>query len=70
MLEWELRLKEIPELLVRSVMSQYEGAKTRERVDSDLSEELEVNVGMHQGSVVSPFIFALVVDVVTERCAK
>ena len=39
--------------------------KTRVRVDSELSEEFEVIVGMHQRSVLSPFIFALVVDVVT-----
>ena len=55
-----------PEVLVRSVMSLYEGAKTRVRVDSEMSEEIEVKVGMHQGSVLSPFLFALVVDVVTE----
>ena len=30
-----------------------------------MSEELDVNVGMHQGSALSPF-FAVVVDVVTE----
>ena len=47
-------------------MSLYEGSKTRVRVDSELSEEFEVKVGMHQGSVLSPFCFALVVDVVTE----
>ena len=35
-------------------------------VDCELSEEFEVKVGMHQGSVLSPFLFALVVDVVTE----
>ena len=64
-LEWALRKKGIPEGLVRSVMSLYEGAKTRLRVDSELSEEIEVKVGMHQGSVLSLF-FALVVDVVTE----
>ena len=55
----------ITEDLVRSVMSLYEGAKTRVREDSALSEEFEVNVGMHQGSVLSPFLFAVVVDVVT-----
>ena len=47
-------------------MSLYKGAKTRVRVDSELSEEFEVKVGMHQGSVLSSFLFAVVVDVVAE----
>ena len=58
--------KGILEVLVRSVMCLYEGAKTRVRVDSELSEQFEVKVGMYQGSVLSPFLFAVVVDVFTE----
>ena len=42
-------------MLVRSVMSLYEGTRTWFRVDYELSEEFEV--GMHEGSVLSPFIF-------------
>ena len=47
-------------------MSLYEGAKTSVRMDSKLSEEFEVKVGMHQRSVLSHFHSALVVNVVTE----
>ena len=47
--EWAMRKKAIPEVLVRSVMSLHEGAKTRVGVDS---EEFEVKVGMYQGSVL------------------
>ena len=65
LLERALKTKEIPEVLVRSVMSLYEGAKTRVRVDCELSEEFEVKEAMHQGSVLSHFLFAVVVDVVT-----
>ena len=61
-----MRKKGIGEIFVKSVMSLYEGAKTRVRVDSELSEEIEVKVGMHKGSVLSHFLFAVVVDVVTE----
>ena len=61
-----MKKKGIPDVLVRSVMSQYEGAKTMVRVDSELTEEIKVNVGMHQGSVLSPILFAEVVDVVTD----
>ena len=47
-------------------MSLYEGTKTRVVVDSLLSEEFQVKLGMHQGSVLSPFLLAVVVDAVTE----
>ena len=56
MLEWAMRKKGMPEFLVKSVMRLYEGAKT---------EELQFIVGMHQGSVLSPSIFAVVVEIVT-----
>ena len=65
-LEWAMRKRGIPEAMVRAVMSLYEGAKTRVRVGLELSEEFEVKVGVHQGSVLSPLVFAIVVDVVTE----
>ena len=45
-LEWAMR-KKVPEVLVRSVMCLYEGAKKRVRVDTKLSGEIEVKVGMH-----------------------
>ena len=37
----------MPDVMVRSVVSLYEGAKTSVIVDSELSEEFEVKVGMH-----------------------
>ena len=58
-----MRKKEIAEVVVRSVMSLYDGTKTKVRVDSELSEEFEVKVGMHQESVLSLFLIELVVDV-------
>ena len=44
-MEWAMRKKGILEVLVRSVMSRYQGEKARVRVDFELSEEFEVNVG-------------------------
>ena len=66
MLEWATRKKGIIKVLVRLVMSLYEGAKTRARVDSKLSEESEAKMWMLQGFVLPPYLSALVVDVVTE----
>ena len=41
-------------------------ARSTVRVDCELSEEVEVKVGMQQGSVLSPFLFVIMVDVVIE----
>ena len=46
-------------------MSLFEGAKTGIRMDSELLEEFDIKVEMHQGSVLSHFLF-VVVDVVME----
>ena len=57
----------IREVMVREVMSLNDGSKTNVRVESAYSEEFEVNVGVHQGSVLSPLLLAIVVDVITEN---
>ena len=51
-----MRKKGIPDVLVRSVMNLNEGTKARIRVNSELSEEFEAKVRMHQRSVLSPFL--------------
>ena len=65
--EWAMRKKGIPEALVTAVMSLYKGARTKVKVGTPFSEEFEVNVGVHQESVLSPLLFAIVVDVVTNE---
>ena len=69
-LKWAVRKRGIPEVMVRAMMSLYEGSKTRVRVGLEMSEEFEVKVGVHQGTVMSPLVFAIVVDVVTGECEK
>ena len=65
--EWAMMKKGIPEALVRALMSMYKGARTKAKVGRHLSEEHEVNVGVHHGSVLSPLLFAIVIDVVTNE---
>ena len=66
-MEWTLRKKGLPEVLVQAVMSFEEGLRKKVRVASKLSEDFGVRVGARQRYVVlSPVICAIVVDVVTE----
>ena len=52
--ECAMRKKGIPEVLVTAVMSLYKGARTKVKVGTHFYEEFEVNVVVHQGSVLSP----------------
>jgi len=54
--------KGLPEIMVKAIMSLYEGVKTKIRVESGQSEEFFVKVDVHQGSVLLPLLFAMVVD--------
>ena len=66
-MEWALRKRGLAEVWVLAVMSLYEGSWTKVRVGSGTSEEFGVKVGVYQGSVLSPLIFAIMVDAVTEH---
>ena len=55
------------EWLIRTVMALYTEACTVVRTDAGLSESFEVKVGLHQMSVLSPLLFAAVVDVVSSE---
>ena len=69
-MEWAMRKKGLSEVMVRAVMILYGGAKARVRVVSAYSEEFEEKVGLHQGSVLSPLLLAIVVDVITENARR
>ena len=44
-------------------MNLYKGARLKAEDGMHLSEEFEVSVGVHQGSVLSPQMSAIVIDV-------
>ena len=62
--------KGLPEILVKAVMSLYAGSKPKVKVGSKFTKEFYVAVGVHQGSILSPLLFTIVVDVVTENANK
>ena len=57
-LRWALRKLGVVEWLIRTVMSFYTEDCTVVRTDVALSVSFEVKVGLHQGSVLSPLLFA------------
>ena len=69
-IEWALRKKLVPERLVQAVMSMYKGAKTKVHVGGGHSEEFDFGVGVHQGSVLSPFLFSIELDILSEDGKK
>ena len=70
MIEWTLRKKLVPKSLVQAVMSMYKRAKTRVQVGGGHSKEFDVGEGVHQGSVLEPFLFSIVLDVLSEDGRK
>ena len=66
-MRWTLRKLGVDEWLIRTVMALYTKACTVVRTDAGLSESFEVKVGLHQGSVLSPLLFAAVMDVVSSE---
>ena len=69
-MEWAMRKKGFSEVIVRALMSFHHGAKTKVQVGSELSEELLVKVGVHQGSVLSPLLFAIAVNVYSKNATE
>ena len=71
-IERAMRKKDLPEVIVRAVMSLNYSAKTKVRMGSKLSEEfsVQVGVGLHQESVLSPLLFAIAVDVISENARE
>ena len=55
------------EWLICTVMSLYTEVCAVVRTDAGLSESFEVTVGLHQGSVLSPLLFAAVIYVVSSE---
>ena len=50
------------EWAVRVIQGMYVNARSRVRVNGQYSEEFGVGVGVHQGSVLSPLLFILVLE--------
>jgi hypothetical protein len=65
-----MRVSGIPEAYIQVVRDMYQGSITAVKSAAGLSEYFSVGVGLHQGSALSPFLFAIVMDRLTDTVRK
>ncbi|KAK3540238.1 hypothetical protein QTP70_028441 [Hemibagrus guttatus] len=62
-----MRKSGVAEKYVRVVQDMYERSRTVVRCAVGQTEDFKVEVGLHQGSALSPFLFAIVMDQLSEE---
>jgi len=65
---WALRQVGVEECLVKVIQAMYEGAETAVKLKDGESEGFGVKVGVHQGSVLSPLLFIIVLEALSREC--
>ena len=67
-IRWALRRQSVPERLINSVMSLYRETRSSVRVAGETSVDFGIEVGVHQGSVLSRLLFIVVMEEATKEC--
>ena len=65
-----MRKSGIAKKYVRPVQDMYEGSETVVRCAVGTTESFKVKVGLHQGSALSPFLFAVIMDRITNKVRR
>ena len=65
-----MRKSGLVEKYVRLVHNMYEGSETVVRCAVRTTESFKVKVGLHQGSASSPFLFAVIMDRLTDEVRR
>jgi len=64
---WALRSLGVDEWLVNVIRAMYEGVTTAVKMKDGESDGFEVKVGLHQGSVLSPLLFIIVLEALSRE---
>ena len=64
---WALRSVGVEEWAVRAIQAMYSNVRSRVRVNGQYSKEFCVEVGVHQGSALSPLFFIIVLEALSRE---
>ena len=64
---WALRYLGVDEWIVSVIKAMYEDASTKVRMNGRESRAFNVKVGVHQGSVLSPLLFTIVLEALSRE---
>ena len=66
-MEWSIRELVVDDGLTKVIMAMYKNAKSLVSVNGVLGDEFKVKVGVHQGSVLSPILFVIVLEALSRE---
>ena len=64
---WAMRRVGVEEWVIRAVKAMYENAKSCVHVNGQFSDEFNIKVGVHQGAVLSPLLFIIVMEALSRE---
>ena len=64
---WAMRKLGLEEWIINIVKAMYNNATSKVRINGSYSDPFEVKVGVHQGSVLSPLLFLMVLEALSEE---
>ena len=67
-IRWALCRQRVPERLNNTVMALYRETRSLVRVAGETSVDFGIEVRVHQGSVLSPLLFIVVMEETTKEC--
>ena len=65
-----MRKSEMAKKYEQFIQDMYEESKTVVRCAVEATESFKVKVRLHQGSVLSPFLFAVIMDRITDEVRR